>query len=636
MTRGWVNVARACQDSTLHLKLKKMSLEWRFASKLITLAPTNPTVVLSFANDCLDAFEAKKLDVASVLGEINTIDAEQPIETLNGLWDKLTIGRKESCDPVSVRRRLTAFANASCGPEECCDPNAKAFWEASEQPMSLSKFFSSFVAYVQSNGISKDAIARFQMHICMKKHVLEDIQYAILGSCRQVTKQHLQRMLDVSAAYVFPQGVLDYVLKLAESAPPIDPDLDGVVSRAELKNVETVRLQLRDYGCELSELGKLTSFKLQRQLLACGIDETDARTLALAVYMNVRPHQPNTVEAKTKLDRVSEYISRRDQCIDMSSCCLDAVALSPYVKALVSVGTVTSLDISSNNIHADGAKQIAQMIPSVPHLRSLYLYGNNIQCSGIRHICEALAAQGDAMSLTALDVSECHGAPQAAQVLAEYVPKLKNLRKLWCGGNDFGNSGCEHLAVVVGSPFLEELGLSSNSIDDVGASSLSRELLNGKASALSMLQLADNRITDQGISLIVKSVQCPCLVHLDISYNPIRSAESIALLANSNVQVSATGCSNEVRKKAAEINECIEARKVSLLGSLKSTVPEKWKDDEVFFFILYVLHHPVLAQKLRGMDGKALCTFSPSKAQDLHVSGGDLTALMGAINDVVR
>ncbi|MEI9939712.1 MAG: hypothetical protein WDO69_21030 [Pseudomonadota bacterium] len=111
-----------------------------------------------------------------------------------------------------------------------------------------------------------------------------------------------------------------------------------------------------------------------------------------------------------------------------------------------------------------------------------------------------LADSPSLASLTSLDVSDNDLAIEGARALAR-SPYLKAVRELDLGGNDIGDEGAQAIARATALSGLETLNVSGNSIASSGVSALTH----GAFGRLSSLDLSMNGIGDAGTSALKSS-----------------------------------------------------------------------------------------------------------------------------------
>ena len=173
--------------------------------------------------------------------------------------------------------------------------------------------------------------------------------------------------------------------------------------------------------------------------------------------------------------------------------------------------TLQVLNLESNSITEEGAQTLADSMraPSC-RLKNLVVRGNVLGRRGAALLASALRD-----SLTTLDVVGCGLGPAGAKSLAEAL-----------GFSD----DPEHMAMASTSSALTSLDLSENRIGDEGASAFGKLLERG-CSALSVLALSDNGVGPAGAKDLAAGAGvegCP-LRNLDLSENRVGNDGAIAL-----------------------------------------------------------------------------------------------------------
>jgi hypothetical protein len=149
-----------------------------------------------------------------------------------------------------------------------------------------------------------------------------------------------------------------------------------------------------------------------------------------------------------------------------------------------SLPDLTSLDLTSNHIGADGAKAIAA---SLPRLTSLNLGFNIVSDEG------AMAIAASLPDLTSLDLTSNHIGADGAKAIAASLPGLTSLI-LW--DNNIGNEGAMTIAAAL--PALTSLDLWNNNIGDEGAMAIASSL-----PGLTSLDLSGNDIGVEGAKALL-------------------------------------------------------------------------------------------------------------------------------------
>jgi internalin A len=178
-----------------------------------------------------------------------------------------------------------------------------------------------------------------------------------------------------------------------------------------------------------------------------------------------------------------------------------AKRLEQVSPALLAIDSLTSLDLTGNQIGEEGAEAIA----GFTDFSSLDLGDMGI-------------ARGDNISsltaLTSLDLAN----NSIGDAGAEAIGSLAGLTALDLADNQIGDAGAEAIGSLAG---LTALNLANNKIGDAGAEAI------GSLAGLTALDLADNQIDDKGVSAIVSLTE---LVSLNLSGNRLgdRGCQAIA------------------------------------------------------------------------------------------------------------
>ena len=152
--------------------------------------------------------------------------------------------------------------------------------------------------------------------------------------------------------------------------------------------------------------------------------------------------------------------------------------------ALSKLTNLTSLNLESNRIGDEGARALS----TLTNLTSLNLWSNSLGDEGAR-------ALSTLTNLTSLDLSDNDLGAEGARALS----KLTNLTSLDLRGNSIGAQGAHALSKLTN---LTSLNLESNRIGDEGAHALS------KLTNLTSLNLESNRIGDEGARAILEAWSC--------------------------------------------------------------------------------------------------------------------------------
>ena len=164
---------------------------------------------------------------------------------------------------------------------------------------------------------------------------------------------------------------------------------------------------------------------------------------------------------------------------------------------------ITSIDMSSTRIGAEGAERLAAVLRRCP-------------CPSLVH----------------LDLSDNIIEDEGVSRLASRLEQCPSLAHLNLCANWIGDDGMEGLAGVLHRcASLAHLDLSRNSIEDAGVARLAMQLQYGVCPSLAHLHLSSNGIGAEGAGRLAAGLsKCTSLAHLDLSRNRI-GAEGVGRLA---------------------------------------------------------------------------------------------------------
>ncbi len=159
-----------------------------------------------------------------------------------------------------------------------------------------------------------------------------------------------------------------------------------------------------------------------------------------------------------------------------------------------------SLNLSNNQITAEGAKQIAKLVAASKNLHALILNNNPIGVLGLKYLLPALQQH---CTLEYLDLQNIGLTAEAGDDLKTLVRHNRSLKVLSLSGADNGQGRC-----------------CKNKVEDAGVIKLAEGLKDNRC--LRALDLNQNGITAKGVKAIGPSIGQ--LKGLDLSFNPIENA----------------------------------------------------------------------------------------------------------------
>ncbi|CAM4892110.1 unnamed protein product [Rotaria socialis] len=242
----------------------------------------------------------------------------------------------------------------------------------------------------------------------------------------------------------------------------------------------------------------------------------------MSLPQNIEPETPPPPPPRSRNPRLEEIIANHHDREDLS---LKFMALTDVDMEIVAYyailrnATLTTLDISSNKIGADGAKQLANALANNKTLTTLNLLFNEIGEDGAKHLADALANN---KTLTTLNIAWNKIGNEGAGYLANALDNSKTLTTLDISSNKIGADGAKQLAnTLANNKTLTTLNLLFNEIGEDGAKHLADVLANNKVTL--------NQSSP--IAYIVNILLMQTLTTLNIAWNKIGN-EGAGYLAN--------------------------------------------------------------------------------------------------------
>src|SRR3989344_818552 len=121
------------------------------------------------------------------------------------------------------------------------------------------------------------------------------------------------------------------------------------------------------------------------------------------------------------------------------------------------------LDLSRNDLGAEGARHLVPTLSQLTHLHSLNLCFNDIGAEGARHLASALP---QLTQLQFLYLRSNNLGVEGTQHLATTLPQLTHLHSLNLSSNNLGSDGIQHLVPALPQlTHLRSLDLGHNDLD---------------------------------------------------------------------------------------------------------------------------------------------------------------------------
>ncbi|KAL0242791.1 hypothetical protein GEMRC1_005354 [Eukaryota sp. GEM-RC1] len=208
------------------------------------------------------------------------------------------------------------------------------------------------------------------------------------------------------------------------------------------------------------------------------------------------------------------------------------------IEALKTNTTVTSVNLKSNSIGAEGATALAEALKVNTSVTTVYLCVNFIEAEGARALAEALKVNA---SVTSINLSGNSVGAEGARALAEALKVSDSISNLDLSINSVGDEGARALADALKvNTSVTSVNLMFNSIGDEGARALA-EALKVNTSVASV-NLRFNSIGDEGARALAEALKVSdSITNLDLNMTSVgdegaRALED-ALKANHRVTI---------------------------------------------------------------------------------------------------
>ena len=192
------------------------------------------------------------------------------------------------------------------------------------------------------------------------------------------------------------------------------------------------------------------------------------------------------------------------QSLQLSSINLTDIGMYHLVNMLLPNSKLTSLDVSRNNIGANGTQAFANILASecMSSLTMLNYSMHQLDCESIRLLTSAIKLH---TALTSLTLSNSGLTDCEMTSLSEFINDgcFKSITDLSLSSNKFGDVGlCSFVATITQIPSLTSLSLAMNKISDEGAVMLSDSALFERKSSLKLLDVSSSHLSDKSQNLL--------------------------------------------------------------------------------------------------------------------------------------
>ena len=171
----------------------------------------------------------------------------------------------------------------------------------------------------------------------------------------------------------------------------------------------------------------------------------------------------------------------------------------------------------------------------LPKLKVLLLHDNRFGDAGLITLCAGLiraTLRGVTCSLEVLGLSFNHVGPAGAEALSAALSRgaLPHLQRLNLNNNPLGNQGITALAPALRKQrALCDVDLMACNISDKGVAAMCAGLVKGDFGLLHMVDLTNNKVTEQGCASLLSCLEqgwLPSLYSVHLELNPgLRTAD---------------------------------------------------------------------------------------------------------------
>ncbi|RIB22058.1 hypothetical protein C2G38_1034344 [Gigaspora rosea] len=236
--------------------------------------------------------------------------------------------------------------------------------------------------------------------------------------------------------------------------------------------------------------------------------------------------------------------------------------LNELIKALCKNNTLTSLNLSENNLRLEGEKALADVLCKNTILTSLNLSKNNLGSKGGKALADALCKN---TTLTSLNLSKNNLGSKGGKALADALCKNITLTSLNLSVNKIGSKGGKALAdALYKNSMLVYLDFSYNNLGSEVGEALTNALC--KNTTLKNLVFRYNNIgSEGGKAFAVVLRKNTTLVSLDLENNNIESeggnALANALLKNTTLKYLSVKWNMVGTEAALRIENALKSKK---------------------------------------------------------------------------
>jgi Ran GTPase-activating protein (RanGAP) involved in mRNA processing and transport len=225
-----------------------------------------------------------------------------------------------------------------------------------------------------------------------------------------------------------------------------------------------------------------------------------------------------------EIPEIAEFINQRSDItiLRAGASTVGDVGAEAFADMLKINRTLTSIDLSENDIESKGAIALAAALKDNQKLVSLDINNNDIGDEGVKALADMLKIN---QTLTSIDLSDSDMDEEGVKALADMLEINQKLTSINLNGNDIGDDtkALKALADMLKiNQTLTSIDLSANGIESKGAIALAATLK--KNQTLTVLKINDNEMRDEGTKALAEMLKINrTLTSIDLSENYISS-----------------------------------------------------------------------------------------------------------------
>ncbi|KAJ3689407.1 hypothetical protein LUZ61_018571 [Rhynchospora tenuis] len=206
---------------------------------------------------------------------------------------------------------------------------------------------------------------------------------------------------------------------------------------------------------------------------------------------------------------------------------------SSLLEPAICLNSISALNLRSNNLDLDDARDLCFLLQKMPNLTSLDLSENTLTDEGIRYLIPFFVwAFGKEKPLSDLSLESCSITDEGFhELLKHWLPVFREpLNKLSLSDNRLGSAAAINMAKLMGGSLVKELKIEDISLGESGFKKLMLNM--PKQVSISHINISKNRGKNDAAIFISEIIsRAPHLVSINAAFN-IMPPESFSVIFN--------------------------------------------------------------------------------------------------------